>query len=97
MAQNAQAGEVIYPANVPGLKKAWTYMTEDAIESSPVVDGKMLYIGSKDHNFYAFDARTGNVLWIYTTGAQSSLRPRSLTMSSMLAHWMQRSTHLKPA
>jgi putative pyrroloquinoline-quinone-binding quinoprotein len=96
MTQNAQAGKVIYPANVPGLKKAWTYMTEDGIESSPVVEGRMLYIGSKDHTLFLMP-RPARFSGPIRRAAPSSLRPRSLTMSSMLAHWTQRSTRLKPA
>src|SRR2546421_8738157 len=68
MTQNTSASQVIYPANVPSLKKAWTYTTGDAIESSPVVAGGIVYIGSKDHTLYALDARTGTEIWSYTTG-----------------------------
>ena len=55
MVQYPQKSEVIYPANVPGLQKAWTYMTKDAIESSPVIDGTMVFIGSNDQSVYAFN------------------------------------------
>src|SRR2546430_16522271 len=68
MTQNTPASQVIYPANVSSLKKAWTYTTGDAIESSPVVAGGIVYIGSKDHTLYALDARTGAEIWSYTTG-----------------------------
>src|SRR5437868_553126 len=68
MAQNTPSSEVIYPAKVPGLKRAWTYTTGDAIEASAVVVSKIVYIGSKDHNLYALHARTGEKLWNYTTG-----------------------------
>jgi len=68
MAQNSPPNNVIYPANVSRLRKAWTYTTGNAIESSPVVADGIIYIGSKDHNLYAFAARTGKKLWSYTTG-----------------------------
>jgi len=68
MAQNSPPNNVIYPANVSHLRKAWTYTTGNAIESSPVVAGGIIYIGSKDHNLYAFAARTGKKLWSYATG-----------------------------
>src|SRR2546421_10590935 len=68
MTQNTPASQVIYPANVPSLKKAWTYTTGDAIESSPVVAGGIVYIGSKDHTLYALDARAGAGIWSFTTG-----------------------------
>ncbi|HEX6798015.1 MAG TPA: PQQ-binding-like beta-propeller repeat protein, partial [Ktedonobacterales bacterium] len=35
--------------------------------SSPVVDGRGVYIGSLDHTFYAFDAHSGSPLWKVTT------------------------------
>ena len=63
-----QNEKVIYPENVPGLRKDWTYTTGGAVESSPVVAGGIVYVGSHDHNLYAFDARTGQKLWSYTTG-----------------------------
>ena len=75
MAQNAQTDGVIYPANVPGLKKAWAYMTGDAIESSPVIDGRMLYIGSRDHSLYAFDVYSGEKVWSYATGGSIPSTP----------------------
>ena len=48
MAQNIPPSKVIYPANVARLRRAWTYTTGDAIESSPVVVGGVVYIGSRD-------------------------------------------------
>ena len=62
MTQNTPPSQVIYPANVSRLKKAWIYTTRDAIESSPVVAGGNVYIGSKDHTLYALEARTGTLL-----------------------------------
>src|SRR5690349_16595963 len=68
MAQNAPTERVIYPENVPGLRKDWTYTTGGAIESSPAVAGGVVYVGSHDNNLYAFDAKTGKKLWSYVTG-----------------------------
>jgi hypothetical protein len=65
MAQHAQAGKIIYPAHVPGLKQARVHTTEDAIESPPVVDGKTLYIGSKDQTLSTLDARTSITTRLY--------------------------------
>ncbi len=36
--------------------------------SSPAVDGGTVYFGSGDHNIYALDALTGNLLWKYQAG-----------------------------
>ncbi len=68
MVQHTPPINVIYPENVSRLRRAWTYTTGDAIDSSPVVDGGVVYVGSRDHNLYALDARTGKKLWNYTTG-----------------------------
>jgi outer membrane protein assembly factor BamB len=63
MAQSTSPGKVIFPAEVSRLRRAWTYTTGDAIESSPVVAGAVVYIGSQDHHIYALDASTGEKLW----------------------------------
>ena len=55
MAQNIPPRKVIYPANVAGLRRAWTSTTGAAIESSPVVVGGVVYVGSNDHSLYAFN------------------------------------------
>src|SRR5215831_12805386 len=68
MVQDISPKRVIYPANVPSLRIAWTYTTGDAIESSPVIAGGVVYTGSRDHRIYAIEARTGKLLWSYTTG-----------------------------
>lgn len=46
----------------------WTALTESQIVSSPTIANGIVYIGSTDHNLYAFDASTGAQLWSYTTG-----------------------------
>ena len=37
-------------------------------ESSPAVANGVVYIGSEDHKLYAYNARTGALLWSATTG-----------------------------
>ncbi|MFU8854360.1 PQQ-binding-like beta-propeller repeat protein, partial [Micromonospora sp. SL1-18] len=39
------------------------------IQSSPVVAGDTLFIGSNNGRFYALDKATGNVLWEHEIGA----------------------------
>jgi outer membrane protein assembly factor BamB len=46
---------VIGPANVSGLKKAWTATTDNVVASSPTVDNGVAYISSQDE-LYAFSA-----------------------------------------
>ena len=38
------------------------------VDSSPAVANGIVYIGSWDHNVYAFNANTGTKVWNYTTG-----------------------------
>ena len=39
-------------------------------ESSPLIVGRLVYVGSWDHHMYALDLRTGNVRWSYDTGEE---------------------------
>ena len=60
------------PTNVSRLKLLWSFTTGDGITSSPVVAGGIVYVGSGDHNLYAFDAScraTCQPLWTYATGS----------------------------
>jgi len=62
------------PVNI-GAGPTWTYATDDAITSSPViVDGKV-YIGSNDKNLYCIDAYTGEKIWNFTTDYKVSATP----------------------
>ena len=58
---------VISSTNVSGLVLDWSYTTGGDIISPSVVNG-IVYVGSDDHNLYAFNATTGAFLWSYTTG-----------------------------
>ncbi len=45
----------------------WTFQAVDGFESSPVVEYGMVFIGSDDHNVYALDENTGELVWNFTT------------------------------
>ena len=45
----------------------WRF-TAGPIESSPLVAGGRVYVGSWDNRVYALDARTGRVVWRFRTG-----------------------------
>src|SRR5207244_1627189 len=53
----------------------WTATVGNAISSSPAVTGGVVYVGSWDHNLYAFDAMTGQKLWSAATGAKIQSSP----------------------
>jgi outer membrane protein assembly factor BamB len=59
---------VISQGNVGTLDTMWSHKTGDVIPSSPAVGNGIAYVGSDDHNLYAFDVATGAVLWSVPTG-----------------------------
>ncbi|MFT4890478.1 MAG: outer membrane protein assembly factor BamB [Halobacteriales archaeon] len=56
------ASDVLEPS------RDWSYGTDDAIWSSPVVADGTLYVGSYDGHLYAVSLETGDTLWRYRTG-----------------------------
>lgn len=49
-----------------------TLHSSSAIESTPAVDGDMLYVGSQDGRAFAFDLQTGSEIWNVTLGEWSN-------------------------
>jgi len=45
------------------------------VNSSPVMANGVVYVGSYDGNVYALNARTGALLWKYTTGGAVESSP----------------------
>lgn len=57
--------------NISRLQQRWAASTGGhIITSSPIVANGMVYIGSEDKNFYAFDAYTGQQVWTAQTGGR---------------------------
>ena len=59
---------VLGPANVSRLGTDWIARTGSYIFSSPAVANGVVYVGSEDHNLYAFNAQSGALLWKAPTG-----------------------------
>ncbi len=55
------------------------------ISATPVVRNGVVYIGSKDHHFYALDSRTGNVRWNTQLGAPV-FHEATVTEQDVLVH-----------
>ena len=65
----------ITPANVAGLKVAWTYHMKPAgadaagytpfSTTTPIMAGGRLYLGTPYHRVVALDPATGKALWVY--------------------------------
>jgi eukaryotic-like serine/threonine-protein kinase len=53
----------IYAVSEDGGAKLWTYLTRNAIYSSPLVKSAVLYVGGLDGYFYAIDAVSGSLKW----------------------------------
>ena len=74
----------ITPANVTSLKVAWTYHMKPAdatrvatSETTPLVVGNMMYLGSPYGHIVALDATTGKEIWNYKLPGNSRARARA--------------------
>jgi outer membrane protein assembly factor BamB len=63
------AGTFFHAIDLKMQREIWKYETGDTISAqlSPVVVGGVAYFGSSNGNFYALDAITGQVKWIFKT------------------------------
>lgn len=48
--------------------KAWEFLTNGDVQSSPAVTKEYVYIGSSDGNLYCLDSELGIRMWSYRTG-----------------------------
>lgn len=69
IAESAQTGA----PSVPEL--VWKQKFGAPINSSPVVDGELLYFGGFDSSFYSLQLSDGTVLWRYKTGGEIRSTP----------------------
>jgi len=60
---------VLNPSNVTDLDLDWSAPTGAGIDSSSAVANGVVYVGSEDHNLYAFNVQTGAEVWSAPTGA----------------------------
>ncbi len=72
-AHSGVADEIVEPPH--DLFWKYKYTAGVYVDSSPVVSGGIVYMGSHDNNVYAFDAATGALLWNYTTGSYAVSTP----------------------
>lgn len=63
----------LFALHASDLSPAWThYMWFSWVESSPTVDGGMVYVGSSDGQMlHAIDGSDGRVVWKYDTGGSA--------------------------
>jgi outer membrane protein assembly factor BamB len=53
----------------------WKTATGRKVDSTPLIVGETIYVGSDDKHFYAFEAATGKKLWSYKTKGRVSSSP----------------------
>ena len=53
----------------------WTYRTRDRVDSSPVIAGQAVLVGSMDGQLHAIHLATGEYLWGFDAGAAISASP----------------------
>lgn len=41
----------------------WMYPTAKSVPAEPAIDGDLVYFGSWSHSIYAFDKKTGDIVW----------------------------------
>ncbi len=68
------------PASATGmqsgaLKPLWIFECEDEIRGTPLVYDGLVFTGSYDHNVYAVNASTGELVWKYPTEGGIVTRP----------------------
>lgn len=75
----------ITPANVAALKVAWTYHMKPAdatriatSETTPLVVGNIMYLGSPYGHIVALDATTGKEIWNFKLPGNSRPAPRGI-------------------
>ena len=55
-------------AQYPNVERVWHKALKGGVYSTPVTDGKSLYIGDDVGVMYALDAKTGKTRWTFDTG-----------------------------
>ena len=56
-------------------KAAWTFTTRARVDSSPVVAGGRVYVGSNDGKLYVLDAASGKSVFEFEAGGPLSASP----------------------
>ena len=48
--------------------KAWSFLAEAPVRSTPLVNGNSIFIGTAQGKFFAINKATGKLAWQYNTG-----------------------------
>ena len=66
--------KVVHGIDRKSGKEAWFFQTRGKVESSPVVVGQRIFIGSNDGNLYGLDM-SGKEIWKFNAGKPISAAP----------------------
>jgi outer membrane protein assembly factor BamB len=56
-------------------KELWNFTTRGNVDSSPVIVGERVFVGSNDGRLYGLDLKTGNEVWRYEAGGSIIAAP----------------------
>ena len=66
---------LITSANAAFLGPAWSFTTGDAVSASPAIVAGVVYVGAWDGFFYALDAATGALKWMFQVDCDPAVQP----------------------
>lgn len=72
---SADLGTIALPRSSDSVLAVWHFACEDEVYSSPVVSDGVLYVGAYDHNLWALDAKSGELIWKYATSGGINATP----------------------
>jgi outer membrane protein assembly factor BamB len=53
----------------------WTFQTRARVDSSPVIVGGRVFVGSSDRNLYELDLASGRKMWQFTAAGALTASP----------------------
>ena len=59
-------------------KQLWSFSTRARVESSPLITGKRVFVGSNDGLLYELNLFAGKKTWEFTAGAPLSASPAAV-------------------
>lgn len=71
---SSRSGRVFCVNPLDGTRQ-WTFTTQASVDSSPVIAGAYVYVGSDDGNLYALDLKTGKEVWRFSAGGSIRASP----------------------
>ena len=69
------SSDLVHCLNAANGKALWTFRTNARVESSPLIAGGRVYVGSNDGRLYVLDLQKGTKLWEFNAGSAVSSSP----------------------